>query len=340
MDDTVRNIDEDIEDPNLYFMGIAKSLDLQFESSKREWGLPRQWGGRAARPQRPGALRLRPPLSGHMSAPQITPANIAENTRDVPSQELHHDNQTPIWRCGLRNVCVVALWLPLGSLLFCFVTASIFQQDDIHETHCRVYNIIPSISAITGISPQRYLWRICVALHLGPRFLIGSLYHTYHTQRSNLITNLEHRTLAKKLTEACYWLNLVEVCALTGVTYISNRENYPVHEKIFIIFMMSSLLHMWCRAKVGSMGNMGDRPLKGNRTVWILFFISVASTIGLVVFFLRHRLLCRPMSFSWFSLCEYIIACANMAFHATVVLDFPNHQIQVAPFLLNNQKQD
>lgn len=43
-------------------------------------------------------------------------------------------------------------------------------------------------------------------------------------------------------------------------------------------------------------------------------------------------------AFSWFSLCEYIIACANMAFHATVVLDFPNHQIQVAPFL--SYKQD
>lgn len=59
--------------------------------------------------------------------------------------------------------------------------------------------------------------------------------------------------------------------------------------------MISSLLHMWCRAKVGSMGNEGDQPIKGNRTVWALFIVSVASTIGLVVFFLRHRLLCRPM---------------------------------------------
>lgn len=34
------------------------------------------------------------------------------------------------------------------------------------------------------------------------------------------------RDLATKLGEACYWLNLIELLALTGVTYVSNRENY------------------------------------------------------------------------------------------------------------------
>jgi hypothetical protein len=35
-------------------------------------------------------------------------------------------------------------------------------------------------------------------------------------------------------------------------------------------------------------------------------------------------------AFSWFSLCEYLIASANMAFHMTVVLDFPTEQLIVA----------
>lgn len=103
-------------------------------------------------------------------------------------------------------------------------------------------------------------------------------------------------SLTEKITVSIELLDCRVLMMFSNSDYavISNYVS-AVHEKIFIIFMMSSLLHMWCRAKVGSMGNMGDRPLKGNRTVWLLFFVSVASTIGLVVFFLRHRLLCRPM---------------------------------------------
>jgi hypothetical protein len=39
---------------------------------------------------------------------------------------------------SFRQLCIVTVSLPLCALLICFVTAYIFQQDDIHETHCRV----------------------------------------------------------------------------------------------------------------------------------------------------------------------------------------------------------
>ena len=39
---------------------------------------------------------------------------------------------------SFRQLCVVTVSLPLCALLICFVTAYIFQPDDIHETHCRV----------------------------------------------------------------------------------------------------------------------------------------------------------------------------------------------------------
>ncbi|CAH0721499.1 unnamed protein product, partial [Brenthis ino] len=234
-----------------------------------------------------------------------------------------------LWSCSLRKICLTALWLPLGALVFCYVSASIFQADDIHETHCRVYNVVPSISAITGISPQRYIWRICIAYHLGPRLLIGSLYYNYHRERTSYIVDEKMRDFAAKLGEACYWLNLIELLALTGVTYVSNRENYFIHEKIFIIFMVASLLHMLCRARVGCIANDIVEPVRTNKLVWILFYVATAATLGLIYFFLRHRLLCRPLAFTWFSVCEYILATANMAFHAVVVRDLPIHELQV-----------
>ncbi|KAL0839791.1 hypothetical protein ABMA28_016424 [Loxostege sticticalis] len=234
-----------------------------------------------------------------------------------------------LWTCGLREICLTALWLPLGALIFCYVTTSIFQADDIHETHCRVYNVVPSISAITGISPQRYVWRICVAFHLGPRLLIGSLYYNYHKERTAHIVEEKTRLLAIKLGDACYWLNFIELFALTGVTYVSNRENYFVHEKIFIVFMIVALLHMLCRARVGCIASDVVEPVRTNKLVWTLFYVAIAATVGLVIFFLRHRLLCRPLAFTWFSVCEYILATANMAFHALIVRDLPLHQLQV-----------
>lgn len=54
------------------------------------------------------------------------------------------------------------------------------------------------------------------------------------------------------------------------------------------------------------------------------FALSIASTIGLIVFFLKHRLMCHDLAFSWFAFCEYLIAFSNMGFHyTTTMFDFP-----------------
>ena len=42
-----------------------------------------------------------------------------------------------------------------------------------------MYNVIPSISAVTGISPGRYLWRVVIAFHIGPRILIAAVYYNF-----------------------------------------------------------------------------------------------------------------------------------------------------------------
>jgi post-GPI attachment to proteins factor 2 len=95
----------------------------------------------------------------------------------------------------------------------------------IMEFLLQVYNVIPSISAITGISPQRYLWRICVALHIGPRIVIAFVYNTYYLSRLPTISK-DDQAKYRRLLSICYWLNVIEISSLLGVTYVSNRENY------------------------------------------------------------------------------------------------------------------
>jgi len=56
----------------------------------------------------------------------------------------------------------------------------------------------------------------------------------------------------------------------------------------------------------------------------MFFALSIASTIGLIVFFLKHRFLCHDLAFSWFAFCEYVVAISNMGFHVTTTMvDFP-----------------
>lgn len=39
---------------------------------------------------------------------------------------------------GFREICSVTAALPIVTLVICFVSAVVFQFDDVHETHCRV----------------------------------------------------------------------------------------------------------------------------------------------------------------------------------------------------------
>ena len=168
------------------------------------------------------------------------------NCQDAANSHVYLQQRSYV-RFNFSQLCRFTVSLPLIGLVICFVSANIFQQNDIHETHCRVnsvstfiftlffktdhhfnmqvYNVIPSISAITGISPQRYIWRIVIALHVGPRFLTSLVYHRFYlnqlsrVSQSNKKSYLFHVWLALSL-------NLIEQAALIGVTYVSNRENY------------------------------------------------------------------------------------------------------------------
>lgn len=95
------------------------------------------------------------------------------------------------------------------------------------ETYFQVYNIIPSISSITGISPQRYLWRIVIALHISPRLVISYVHKNY--LKSHVLSKITDRNQlmrAERLAKVVHCLSLIEISALAGVTYVSNKENY------------------------------------------------------------------------------------------------------------------
>lgn len=102
-----------------------------------------------------------------------------------------------------------------------------------------------------------------------------------------------------------------------------------MHEKIFIVFMITSLSHMLVSLRLFKILHPnGPTCEQDQRSLFykkLFFAMSIASTIGLIVFFLKHRFLCHDMAFSWFAFCEYLIAFSNMGFHyTTTMIDFPS----------------
>lgn len=235
-------------------------------------------------------------------------------------------------RCTFFPFAMVTVSLPAFSLAICFITAFMFRFEDVNETMCEVRNYIPSISAVTGIPPQTYLWRICIALHSAPRFAVGFMHYNYYLKRLNFIKE-NQRGLFKHLIRLNFWLNTIENSCLVGVTYVTNRENYPVHEKIFVVFMVASLCYMLCNTICFKMSR--DTIITENEKksyLWkkVMFVSILSATAGLIYFFVKHRFYCEPWAFSYFSLCEYIIAYTNMGFHFTAYLDFNNYEWIVA----------
>ncbi|XP_017850057.1 post-GPI attachment to proteins factor 2-like [Drosophila busckii] len=272
-----------------------------------------------------------------------TTISSKQQQQTVQKEEQQQQPKCAIhYLASFHEICVVTALLPLVTLFTCFVTAYVFQYDDVHETHCRVYNIVPSISAITGVSPQRYFWRFSIALHIGPRIPIAFVYKNYYrSQLARLAPALVPRTSC--LITLILLLNCIEIAALGGVTYISNRENYPVHERIFITFMICSLCYMLATIKLNATLNAGQQlNAKQQLSIkWkkILFVASILSTIGLLIFFAKHRFYCHDLAFSWFAFFEYLIAIANMLFHFTIIWDFPSQYMLIIQGPRENLKQ-
>lgn len=67
--------------------------------------------------------------------------NRGNDNADVGVNKQRYYNVTVHYSVSFKKLCMVTVACPFFALVICFVTAYIFQYDDIHETHCRVSKI-------------------------------------------------------------------------------------------------------------------------------------------------------------------------------------------------------
>ncbi|KAH6923316.1 hypothetical protein HPB50_027129 [Hyalomma asiaticum] len=193
----------------------------------------------------------------------------------------------------------------------------------------QVYDLLPSVDLVTGVSPQRHVWSVALLLDLNPRLVLAFLHWHYLSRRYVLVAPPE-RSLFTLVTHAGLALHVAETLSLSLVSGLRNCQEYPAHERIYTHFLVSSLMFMLSACLSLCMCQHAQRPKatddgqmrRGTRT-----------RAGLVL------TLCRtcPQLFSfgfvlpdsWFPVCQWVYALCHVAFHLTLVYEIPNREVIV-----------
>ncbi|XP_034827280.1 post-GPI attachment to proteins factor 2-like [Maniola hyperantus] len=225
----------------------------------------------------------------------------------------------PIKKLGLFTVS-----LPLFSFITCVLITLYKDFEKANNTHCKVPNVFPSISASIGnYEPQRSVWRIAIYTHAPLRFFIIYLRWKYYI---NVIS--QNCAFVVKLA---VFLNILENLSLIGLTYWASSKNYPFHEACFKTFIGSSIFYMFFTCmmltKYRRRTTLTQLEIYSIKLKWRAFFVNVGSFAFAAYFFLRHNRLCEPYVYSMFGFSEYIVVVSNIIFHMTTVYDLRKQYI-------------
>lgn len=138
----------------------------------------------------------------------------------------------PIFRISFGSFSLTTVSLPFLSFIFCVIWCLLFFFERSTDTHCKVPNFLPSISAAIGnYEPQRSIWQWAILLHAVPRIFIAVEYLKYH---KSVIRKKRH-----VFVYLTYFLNILENFALVGLTLWTSVDNYS--NLVLIVFHFSKL---------------------------------------------------------------------------------------------------
>ena len=240
---------------------------------------------------------------------------------------------------------------PIGALFLCLVASYLHNWQHVTRTHCNNWQFWPSISSVIGnATPQRYIWRIGVALSLVERVHDGLMYFKIHQRWIDSpkfsLGKHEYRWL-HFLRWAVFVAHYVEQLSLLMLTYISSSEWYAAHEMSFIFFAVFSNTHMIAITILDWELNRRRRLLprkgpaaseKAYRTrmqrfvnifrVKLLIIVLLLSSFLLAAYlFVRHNTYCEDGVYSVFAMLEWLTVVLNISFHVVIRFEFPHWNV-------------
>ncbi|XP_020900360.2 post-GPI attachment to proteins factor 2-like [Exaiptasia diaphana] len=245
----------------------------------------------------------------------------------------------PLIELDVAIVIKIGALLPFASIVSCVLTSVLLHFEESTRTHCHVANYLPSISAATGgFTPEKYIWRFGIGYHSSIRILFTIV--EYQVLRSRCIGKTTG--LYKWFTMINAVLCFVENLALVTLTYVSSSDNYSIHEKSFIVFMVFSMLHMLITCilyyKTCQSPASYDETISLRRKVTSMLVNYLSFGAAVYVFF-RHNSYCEPGVYSLFALFEYVTVFSNIIFHYTITHDLRGHKFTLGPSMVTTNKQ-
>ncbi|XP_062519964.1 post-GPI attachment to proteins factor 2-like [Corticium candelabrum] len=213
-----------------------------------------------------------------------------------------------VWGCG---------W-PAVGISVCLLVSVLYHFDRVTSTHCKVPNVLPSISAAVGdVSPQKHIFRACIGLHC-PAVYFGAFWYFKY------FNNFSLSTFYCRLNYVTMILRWTEITALLGLSVISSTENHSAHEKSFILFVVTSYIHMiallimlrWSRRRP-----LTDQEKRSIVVKFTIFVLSLTAMLASAYFFFRHNAYCEPYIYSFYCGLEYVVVALNIAYHGSILMD-------------------
>ena len=233
----------------------------------------------------------------------------------------------------LKYLCVLGYVLPLLALGTCLLLSLLKDFDEANKTHCRVYNVLPSISAsVSQLFPQNTIWRLAIGVDSFPRYLIAFVHHQrYYAAEWRIGTRCQARSYVL-LTRAALVCHLIELTSLLVLTYVSSGEIFVVHKLGFVAFLLFASLHMllaiasyyWPTTRDELEKLPAALVVRERRSLVFkrrAFGVFACALLASLYFYVRHNRFCEPMVYSLFSLSEYVTVLANVAYHAIIFHD-------------------
>ncbi|KAK2160886.1 hypothetical protein LSH36_125g00008 [Paralvinella palmiformis] len=242
-----------------------------------------------------------------------------------------------VFRISGTFMYVIMLSMPLCAAIIAIGLSMIKDFQASTATACRVWNLFPSVSAaISCCTPQKYIWRLLIALHTAPRFMVACMYYNHYLA----FRVAGSRRLFEIMVMVNSFLHVAENFCLLLLSVVGSDENYDIHEKSFIGFMIFSECYMlltlaifrWSR----SGGPWSKQDLRSYSCKTVLAIFNVSSFLISIYFFFRHNTYCEPGMYSVFAVFEYFVIISNIAFHSSAMFEFGQGQLVFSETRVNN----
>ncbi|VDK80413.1 unnamed protein product [Onchocerca ochengi] len=197
---------------------------------------------------------------------------------------------------SFRRFILITSALPVSALFLCISLALALHFDESTETHCNVKNYLPSISAaVASFSPERYIWRLLIALHSAPRIVMALAFKNFLL--TSPLRPFNDRIWFDLTCHIACFINIAEILFLLLLTTISSVENYAVHKISFLGFAVCSIIHMLIATTLYQYSGRRRTSSVGEKSFQYKILMCSTSVLSLLLaayFYGRHNYFCEP----------------------------------------------